>query len=272
MRSSRSARASMRLAPLLLVLVLGAGALAGCFGESTSPVDVVAYVPLVDTAPGRTVQLAFFVESTDSFKQRLPVGVERLPHGWTFAAATPELELAGRETRALVVTLGLAPDAPFGPHTVRVKVGETGEDVILNVEAAPDARVERGGGARLDFVALSANGTVLATNVASLRNQTRIPLAEAPPEDAAPWNATGTLLAYLGDERPPPQPFAEAGYVALPDAWRARLLNATHDGGAARAGDAVALELAEGGGALLLVLETIAPTQAADEAGDKAPT
>ena len=248
------------VAGAIALVVLAAG-LAGCFGERTSPVEVTPYLPLLDGAPGRTTQFALFLLSTDSFKQTLGVGIEGLPQGWRFAAHPSSVTIPGRGTLPLVVDVTPAGDARHGPHTLRVKVGDTGADIILNVEEQRARPVTRGGGVALEFVAWAANGTLLATNAARLVNQTDIPNATQAPPTALPRAANGTqpLLGYLGDAATMPDGFAEQGYVALPEAWVDALLQAG-GGEGAREGDAVAAALpaeAGAGGALLRVIEVV---------------
>lgn len=240
----------MRTAPLaILALTLGATLLAGCLGEATSPVRVEAYVELVDASANRTVQAAFYMLSTDSFRQTLPIGIDGLPPGWTFEPAIPEVVLDGKAGGSLVVNVTPGPDAQLRSHTLRLKVGETRADLIVNVEERADEVATPNASVDLEYVAFATNGSVLSTNRAALRNSTFIPNAtRALPGIEA--NATSPLRAHLADGAGPDAP------IALPSAWRDAILRGP-DGSGARAGDVLVVGMDIDGAAATVLLRVL---------------
>jgi len=220
---------------LLLALLLAPALLAGCFGERSSPVDVIPYLPLNDAEPGRATEFAFFLRSTSQFKQTLGVRQEGLPAGWGFRAEKDVLDIPGMRTGSLLVSVTPDENATYGPHAFDVLVGDTRARVTVNVKDLGREPLRAGVGAKLQYVLWADNGSVIESNEPTVAAQGGIPWARAA-------NGTPTytpLWAYVGGERgtPAPEPYHSAGcaeppcYRPLIEGFDARLRDAGHGEG-----------------------------------------
>lgn len=228
---------------LVLVVLLAAPALAGCFGASTSPVRVVPYLPLHDAQPGRTTEFAFFVESTSAFRQQLAVDVRGLPEGWTFEPETAQLDLAGHARSSLLARITPHANTTYGPHTLHVLVGDTAASVIVNVKDLGSETLRRGIGTQLYYVGWYDNGTLFGYNEPTLQGR---PIPLFPPGGADPEAEPDftPLKVYVGGQRgtPPPEPYNGTGYSPVIPGFDARLRNAG-DGRGMVAGDTLAVRV-----------------------------
>lgn len=222
---------------ILLFALLAGALLAGCFGEAKSPVEVEPYLAKLTGTQARTLQIALFVRSTDSFKQTLPVTVEGLPERWT--SAGPEITLPGRAAMPLLVNVTPSSEATFGEQAFRVKVGETAATVTVDVVEPGAMRVAPGALVELEFVTWARNGSVVAANAPHLLNGTGIPNATYDPAAFGLPNATLPLRGYVPSDAQTDERLQTAGYAPLPPAWTSVLLLGP-DGGGALAGDTVA--------------------------------
>ena len=159
----------MRRGLLLAFLVLALVGLAGCF-EKSSPVDVTPMLAEFTVAPGGTVPVPLFLNSTMSFKQDLGMRVGNLPQGWTYRLSTDQVALPGYKGRVVLVNLTAPQDAPPGARDVEVYAGDTRATVRVNV-TAPGAAVEPGADVRVSALLFDANGTVLARTSGDLLPQ-----------------------------------------------------------------------------------------------------
>ena len=159
----------MRRGLVLLLVLGGAVALTGCFGEKSSPIDVTSYLEVHETGPGRTVRVPLFLESTYSFKQDLGLRVE-LPQGWTYRAPVDAVTIAGYRGMLLVLDVSVPGDASPGLRTVTVFVGDTRSEVSVQVRDA-QVPVEAGRAYNLTWMHLAPNGTVLALHETALKDR-----------------------------------------------------------------------------------------------------
>lgn len=230
-----------RRAVVGLLVVLALPALAGCFGATASPIQVVPYLPLNDAQPGRATEFALFLRSTSAFRQELAVGVEGLPTNWTFEPERETVGIDGGATSSLVVRVTPAPDAAYGPHELRVAVGDTRADVLVNVKDLGREPLRAGVGTQLYYVLWYANGTLASTNEPTVRHQEG--LGPAVLDD--PGEATfEPLKVYVGGERgtPPPEPYNATGYRPVIPGFDERLRDAG-DGRGMVAGDTLAVRV-----------------------------
>lgn len=214
---------------LALLLALGASvALAGCFGEKSSPVDVVPYFDVHEAGPGRTVQVPLFLNSTYSFKQDFGVRVE-LPDGWTYRLPSTDIQIAGFRGLLYVFDVTVPGDASPGQRTFNAFVGDTRAEVKVQVRDA-QAGVEAGRGLNLTWMHVASNGTILAHHEPALKEREGLEYGPDVRADAAP------LRVYLGaaDGKGVPEPWRSAGFVRLDRGSEDRLL-------AAKVGEALVL-------------------------------
>lgn len=233
-------RASRVRPALLLVLALAAPALAGCLAASTSPVEVAPFLPWNDAQPGRGTEFAFQLRSTSAFRQELPVSIEGMPEGWAFEPETQRVDLAGRAGGSLVARITPDDNATYGPHAMRVRVGDTGAEVIVNVKDLGGERLRAGVGTQLHYVLWYANGTLASTNDPVARDRPQ--LGPAVLDDG---NGTyEPLKVYVGGTRgtPPPEPYNGTGYRPVIPGFDARLRDAG-DGRGMVAGETLAVRV-----------------------------
>jgi hypothetical protein len=171
-------RRGLRLVLVLLALAAPL-ALAGCF-EKSSPVDVTPYLKEFPVAPGATVNVPLFLNSTQSFKQDLGMRIGELPQGWTYRLSTDQVALPGYKGRLVVVSFTAPQEAPPGARGLDVYAGDTRATVRMNVSppgepVLPDATV------RVTLVHLDANGTVLATSATDALSDGLKARREGPP-------------------------------------------------------------------------------------------
>jgi hypothetical protein len=215
-------RRGLRLVLPLLVLA-AALALAGCF-ESSSPVDVTPYLKETPVAPGGTVAVPLFLNSTQSFKQDLGLRVGEMPQGWTYRLSVDQVALPGYKGRLVVVTFMAPQDAAPGARGFDVFAGDTRATVQLNV-TAPGEPVPAGATVRATLAHLDRNGTILnATPTDAFSSG----LKHHRGAGAGPMPS----LLYLGEGEAP------NGTTPVAGALRERLLGA-------RVGEALLVETAE---------------------------
>jgi hypothetical protein len=126
-------------------------------------VDVTPYLPEFRVAPGATVPVPLFLNSTQSFKQDLGMRVGELPQGWTYRLSAETVALPGYKGRLVVVSLTAPQDATEGARAVEVFAGDTRATVRLNV-TQPGEAVPADAAVRVTLVHLDANGTVLGAS------------------------------------------------------------------------------------------------------------
>lgn len=155
-------RLHLPAAALLLAVLL-----AGC--AEPPEAEVVPYLPIHETEPGRAVLVPFYVNSTEPFKRDLGLGIGDLPDGWTYRLPGDEITVPGNKGRLVVYEITPASGAA-GPVDVDLRAGNADGRVIVHVKDM-GAPLREGMVVNLSWVLLDANGTLLAHHEPLLKDR-----------------------------------------------------------------------------------------------------